>query len=52
MDFMIVRCPNNPSYLDIPFPVTVVDVVVTVVVVFVVVVVVVVAKISQINPEQ
>ena len=50
MDFMIVRCPYNLSYMDIPFPVTVVDVVVTVVVV--VVVVVVVAKISQINPEQ
>ena len=49
MDFMIVRCPYNLSYMDIPFPVTVVDVVVTVVVV---VVVVVVAKISQINPEQ
>ena len=39
-----MRCPYNPSYLDIPFPVTVVNVVVIVVVV--VVVVVVVARIS------
>ena len=25
MDFMIVRCPYNPSYLDTPCPVALVD---------------------------
>ena len=44
---MIALFLYNPSYLDIPFPVTVVDVVVTVVVV--VVVVVVVARISTVE---
>ena len=46
MDFMIVRCPYNPSYLDTPCPVALVDDMVGVIVVALV------ARISQRDLEQ